>query len=421
MRDRNPAGRFVPRPGSLWRHRDFLLLWSGESASQVGTRIGEIAIPLLAVTVLGVTPWQMGLLTAAQTAGFLLIGLLAGVVLDRVRRFPVMIAADLARFALLATIPVAGWFGVLGYPHLLGVAFLAGLCTVFFDVAYQSVLPSLVGRAHLVEGNGKLESTRAAAAAGGPALGGGLVQLAGAAGAVLVDALSYLVSAVVLSRIRAVEPAPRPSGTSVPTEIGEGLRFVLGSRLLRPIVLCTGTANLFTGVMQAALALFLARELAQPAGVVGLVLAATGVGAVLGAVTAGAWTRRLGQARTIVGSLLVTSPVMLLIPLAQPGALLGAAALGLLALGYGSVVYNVAQVSFRQAVCPDHLLGRMNASVRFLVWGTIPLGGLLGGALGESVGPRTTLLVVAAGNIAAPLWVLASPLRRLRDLPTGST
>ncbi|MBW0103668.1 MFS transporter [Pseudonocardia sp. KRD291] len=414
MRDRNP------RSDSLWRHRDFLLLWSGESASQVGTRIGEIAIPLLAVTVLGATPWQMGLLTAAQTAGFLLIGLLAGVVLDRVRRFPVMIASDLARFALLVTVPVAGWFGVLGYPQLLAVAFLAGLCTVFFDVAYQSVLPSLVGRPQLVDGNGKLESTRAVAAAGGPAAGGGLVQLAGAAGAVLVDAVSFLVSAAALSRIRTVEPALTPWGTSVLTEIGEGLRFVLGNRLLRPIVLCTGTANLFTGVMQAALALFLARELAQPAGVVGLVLASTGVGAVLGAVTAGAWTRRLGQARTIVWSLLVTSPVMLLIPLAQPGALLGAAALGLLALGYGSVVYNVAQVSFRQAVCPDRLLGRMNASARFLVWGTIPLGGLLGGALGDTIGPRATLLVVAVGNIAAPLWILASPLRRLRDLPMGS-
>ncbi|MET0191039.1 MAG: MFS transporter, partial [Pseudonocardia sediminis] len=249
MRDTSPPRRrFTPGPGSLWRHRDFLLLWSGESVSQVGTRIGDVAIPLLAVTVLGVTPWQMGLLTAAQTAGFLLIGLLAGVVLDRVRRFPVMIAADLARFALLATIPVAGWFGVLGYPQLLVVAFLAGLGTVFFDVAYQSVLPSLVGREHLVEGNGKLESTRAGAEAGGPALGGGLVQLVGSVGAVLVDAVSYLASAALLSRIRTAEPDPVPSGTSVRAEIGEGLRFVWGHRLLRPIVLCTGTSNLFTGV-----------------------------------------------------------------------------------------------------------------------------------------------------------------------------
>ena len=265
MRDKGTAGgRFAPGSGSLWRHRDFLLLWAGESTSQVGTRIDEVAIPLLAVTVLGATPWQMGLLTAAQTAGFLLIGLLAGVVLDRVRRFPIMIAADLARFALLATIPLAAWLGVLGYPLLLVVALVTGLGTVFFDVAYQSVLSSLVGRAQLVDGNGKLESTRAAAAAGGPALGGGLVQLVGAAGAVLVDTVSYLISAALLAWIRTLEAPPEPAGTSICAEIGAGLRFVWGHRLLRPIVLCTGTPNLFTGVMQAALALFLARDLAQP-------------------------------------------------------------------------------------------------------------------------------------------------------------
>lgn len=407
-------------PPSLWRHRDFLLLWSAQTASQVGTRIGGVAVPLLAVTVLGATPWQMGLLTAAETAGFLLIGLLAGVVVDRVRRVPVMVAADVVRFVLLASIPVAWWAGVLGYPQLLVVTLLAGLATVFFDVAYQSVLPSLVDRSRLVEGNGRLESTRAAADAGGPALGGGVVALAGAAGAVLVDAVTYVVSAVLLARIRTRETVADQHGTTVVAAIREGLRYVLTHRLLRPITLCTATSNLFGGVTAASLVLFLARDVGLSPVAVGLMLAATGTGAVAGALTAGLWARRLGQARTIVVSLLVTEPLAVLVPVADRGWTLGLAAVGLFASGYGVVVYNVAQVSFRQAVCPDRLLGRMNASVRFLVWGAIPLGGLLGGALGEAVGSRATLVVAAAGTVLGPVWLLASPLRRMRDVPAAA-
>ena len=409
----------TPAPATLWRHRDFLLLWGAETTSQVGTMVSRLAVPLLAVTVLAASPWQVGLLTAAETAGFLLVGLVAGVLLDRVRRFPVMVAADLARFVLLVSVPLAWWFGVLTLLQLLVVVLLAGFATVFFDVAYQSVLPGLVGRGHLVEGNGKLESSRAAAEAGGPALGGGLVALVGAATVVALDAASYLVSALLLSRIRSAEPRPQPSGRRVRTEIAEGLRYVLAHRLLRPIVLCTGTANLFGGMLDASLTLFLARELGRPAAVVGLVLAASGVGALLGAFTAGTWTRRFGQARTIVAALAVTGPLVLLVPLAGAGPRLLLAALGLAAFGYGGVVYNVAQVSFRQAVCPDGLLGRMNASVRFLVWGAMPIGGLLGGGLGELVGARGTLLVAGIGTVLAPLWLLCSPLRRLRDLPTS--
>ncbi|BBG00831.1 MULTISPECIES: MFS transporter [Pseudonocardia] len=405
--------------GSLWRHRDFLLLWGGETASQVGTRIGQLAAPLLAATALGATPWQMGLLTAAQTAGFLLIGLLAGVVLDRVRRVPVMVAADLIRFALLVTVPLAWWFEVLGFGHLLLVTFLAGLATVFFDIAYQSVLPSLVGREHLVEGNGKLESTRAAAEAGGPALGGALVHLVGGAATIGGQALGYLMSAAAIARIRTVEPAPVPTRPTVRAEIAEGLRFVLGHPLLRPIVLCTAWANLAGGMILAVLVLFLVGDLGLSEVGVGIAVAVIGVGGLAGAATAGAWTRRLGQARTIVVSLLVTTPLALLIPLGGPGPLLLLTAVGLFADGYGGVVYNVAQVSFRQAICPDRLLGRMNASVRFLVWGTLPVGGLLGGALGELLGPRGALLVACCALALSPLPVLLSPLRRLRDLPAG--
>jgi predicted MFS family arabinose efflux permease len=401
----------------LWRNRNFLLLWSGETVSQVGTMVSDLAIPLIAATALGATPLQMGVLAAAERAAFLLVGLPAGALLDRVRRIPVMVFADLVRVLLLGSIPVAAWFGVLTYAQLLAVALLGGLATVFFDVGYQSVLPTLVKRGQLVEGNTKLESTRAASQVGGPALGGGLVQLGGAANAVLIDALSYLVSAVALARIRTVEPRPEPTGRRLRTEMVEGLRYVLGHPLLRPIALCAGTANLFGGMLNAVGTLFLVRELATPAGMIGLLYAAGGAGGVLGAVTASFWTRHFGQGRVLVGALLVTAPLMLFIPLSEPGPLLSCYAVGLLAFSYGGVVYNVAQVSFRQAVCPNGLLGRMNASIRFLVWGTIPLGALLGGMLGEVLGLRLTLLVAVIGNALAPGWLLASPLRRLRDLP----
>jgi MFS family permease len=403
---------------SLWRHRDFLLLWSGETVSQVGTMVSHLALPLLAATALGATPWEMGVLVAAERGAFLLVGLPAGVLLDRVRRRPVMIGADVARFALFASIPAAWALGVLTFAQLLVVALLGGVATVFFDIGYQSVLPAVVGRAGLVEGNAKLESTRAAAEAAGPALGGGLVQLAGAASAVLLDAVSYLVSAAFLALMRTREVvAARDPVRSLRGDMAEGLRYVLGHPLLRPIALCTGSANLSTGVLSAVSVLFLARELGQPPAVIGLVLAAGSAAGVLGALSAGRWIRLLGQGRTIVLVPLATGPPALVLPLTTQGAGLAWFAVGMAAVGYGGVVYNVAQVSFRQSVCPDRLLSRMNASIRFLVWGTIPFGGLLGGALGELVGLRVTLLVAALGLVLCPVWVLASPLRRLRDLP----
>jgi MFS family permease len=400
---------------ALWGHRDFLLLWTAETVSEVGTMVTRLALPLLAATVLGASEWEMGLLAAATTGAFLLVGLPAGVLLDRVRRRPVMIAADLVRCALFGWVPLAWWLGVLAFWQVLLVALLGGVATVFFDVGYQSILPSVVGRDGLVEGNSKLESTRAGAEAAGPALGGALVQLAGAANAILLDAASYLLSAAALAGMRVRETVGERTGRSLRADMAEGLRYVLRHPLLRPITACTGTANLFSGVALAVEVLYLTRVLGLTAAVIGVVLAVGMVGGVLGAVTGGWWIRRAGQGRTVVWALLVTGPPMLL--MAVPGPVWFA--LGVFAMSYGSVVYNVAQVSFRQSVCPDRLLGRMNASIRFLVWGTIPLGGLLGGGLAEWLGIWLTLVVSVLGTIAAPLWLVASPLRRLRDLPTG--
>ena len=403
---------------SLWGHRDFMLLWGGETVSHFGTAVSMIALPLVAVTTLAVTPWQMGLLTSAETAAFLLVGLPAGAWLDRMRRRPVMLAADLARAVLLASIPLAWWAGLLTFWQLLVVALLTGLATVFFDVAYQSYLPSLVGREVLIEGNSKLESTRSLAHVTGPAIGGGLVQVVGATVAVLVDAVSYLLSALALASVRTTEPIPEPAEQQrLRSQIAEGLRFVLRHPLLRPITACTGTANFFHGIHGAVIVLFLARELDLPAGTIGLLFTAGGLGGLLGALTSAWCARRFGQARIIWLVLLITAPFGLLVPLGQADWRLALIVVGDIAVGYGIVVYNVAQVSFRQAICPNRLLGRMNASVRFLVWGTLPLGGLAGGALAEWLGVRGALWVGMFGQLLAVLWVLASPLRGMHDLP----
>jgi hypothetical protein len=292
---------------------------------------------------------------------------------------------------------------------------VAGVGTVFFDVGHQSVLPSVVGRAGLVTGNARLETTRAGAGAAGPALGGALVQVIGAIPAVLADALSYLLSAALLGRMRGPEPHPEPAGRSLRADMAEGLRYVLGHPLLRPVALCTATSNLFAGVLDAVAVLYLSRELALPPGALGLVLGAGAAGGVLGALAAAPVIAGIGLGRTVVTALLVTAPFAGL--MCTGSAALYAA--GLVVVLSGTVVYNVASVSFRQAVCPDRLLARMNAGSRFLGWGAVPVGGLLGGALGDLAGPRAVIVVAALGFVGAPLWRVASPVRHRRDLPAG--
>ncbi|WP_410609250.1 MFS transporter [Amycolatopsis sp. lyj-109] len=407
------------RRGSLFFHADFRRLWAGDTASQFGTMVGYTAIPLLAAVTLAATPFEMGLLTAAQTLAFLLIGLPAGVWVDRMRRRRVMLAADFTRFALLMSVPFAWWAGMLTLAQLLVVVLLVGVATVFFDVAYQSYLPSLVGREHLLEGNAKLQAVQSVAQIAGPSGAGVLVQVISAANTVLVTAFGYLASALCLLRIRAAEPEPEPAGhTRLLPQIVEGLRFVFSDKPLRSSVACTATANLFGGAFMAVHVLFLTRTVGLSPAVVGVLLAVGGAGGILGAVCSGALTRRIGHARTIWLVPLLSWPAHLLIPWTAPDWRLAVAVFGEVVFGFGVIVYNVAQVSYRQAICPDRLLGRMNASVRFLVWGTIPLGGLLGGVLGEGLGLRGAMWVAVAGEAASALWVVCSPLRKMRDLPT---
>jgi predicted MFS family arabinose efflux permease len=406
------------RKDSLYFHHDFRRLWIGDTVSQFGVFVGQTVLPLLAATVLAATPFEMGVLTAAETAAFLLIGLPAGVWVDRVRRRPLMLGADFARAALMLTIPIAWWGGWLTLAQLLVVALLVGVGTVFFDIAYQSYLPSLVGREHIAEGNAKLQASQSVAQVVGPGIGGPLAQLAGAANAVLFTGLGFLTSALCLLRITRPEPEPeRHESPRLLPQIAEGLRFVFGNRALRAITLTTATGNLTNGAFWAVSVLFLTRTVGLGATGFGVVMAFSGTGGVLGALTAGKLNTRIGQARSIWLVPLLTWPALLLVPLAAHGWRVGFAAAGLAVFGYGVITYNIAQVSYRQVICPDRLLGRMNASVRFVVWGVTPLGGLAGGALGEWIGVRDTLWITAAAGSMAVLWVVFSPLRQMRDIP----
>jgi MFS family permease len=405
----------------LWHHTEFVKLWSGQTISQFGTQVSMLAIPLTAALVLNATPAQMGFLAAFEFAPFLLLSLFAGVWVDRLRRKPILVVADVGRALFLASIPLAGVLHVLTMEQLYGVAVLTGILTVFFDVAYQAYLPALVARDQLVEGNSKLEVSRSVAQIAGPGLAGALVQLTSAPTAVLVDALSYVASVISLLMIHVHEPEPiRAQDRPIWDELREGLGVVLGNPLLRSIAGCTGTSNLFGNAMQAVYVLYLTRELGLAPAAIGLIFAVSGPGALIGALLAGPAADRFGLGRTIIGSIFIGGMANLLIPLAggSPVVTTGVLMVAQFFAGVSNPVYNINQVSLRQAITPDHLQGRMNASMRFLVWGTIPIGALLGGALGEVFGLWPTIVAMVLADLLAPAWVLFSPVRQLKGQPS---
>ncbi len=406
---------------SLLRHHDFRQLWIAETASHVGTQVVGVALPVVAVAVLAANPLEMGVLTALETAAFLLIALPAGAWVDRWRRQRVLVRADTVRALALATIPVAYLLDALTLGQLYVVAAVVGTATVFFDVAYQSYLPTIVDRSQLTDGNGKLEISRAVAQVAGPGLTGVLLRVLAAPVLLVVTALGYLLSAFFVSRIRHVDVVPdRSTRRRLREEIAEGLGFVVRHRLLRRIVACTGTGNLFGAITGTLLALYVLRTLGLSESTLGFVLSAGAAGGLLGAFTAAPLGRLIGDGRAIPLSAVGFGAFAALTPLAA--AVEGPARVALLVAGgigasWAVVVYNVLQVSFRQRLCPPGLLGRMNASVRFIVFGTMPLGGLLGGVLGTAVGIVPALWVAVAGQLLAAVPVVVSPLIGMRDLP----
>lgn len=422
MTEAEPAAD-TARP-SLLRHRDFMLLWGGQTVSEVGSMITPFVLPFLAITALDASNFEVGLLTALGTLAFLLVALPAGVVVDRVARHRLMMWCDLVRAAVIATVPVAWYLDTLTLTHLCAVALVTGSLTVFFDVAYQSYVPALVTKEQLIDANGKLGTTSSAAATLGPTIAGVLVAAIGGARALVADALSFLVSAVSLFLIRTPEPKPaRPDGprTTFREQMSEGLGFVVRHPVLRRIVACTATVNLFSHMASAMEIPFLVRELGLSSSQAGLLLALGPVGGVLGGLLAGRLARRVGSARIIWLAPLACGVPSYLVPLAYNGWRVVFFGIGWFAFTFGAIVYNTAQVTYRQQLCPPELLGRMNAAVRWIVWGTIPLGALVGGALATWIGLRPTLWVGVVGASLGGLWVLFSPLRRLRDVPPDHT
>ncbi|MCL3859882.1 MFS transporter [Actinotalea sp. K2] len=412
----------VTRRRSLVHHRNFRQLWVGDALGQFGAQLTGLALPVFAVTHLDATAWQMGVLNAAETAAFLVIGLPAGAWVDRMRKRRTLIVADLVRAAVLTVVVVAALTGHASMPLLYVAGLLISAGTVFFDVAHQSYVPGLVGLDRIVEGNSKLQATHSVAMVAAPAVGGALLRVISAPALIAVTVVTYLLSAAAVGRIDKPETLPRREDRRpLRTEIAEGLQFVVRQPLLRRIVACTSIGNLFNAVASALTVIFALRVLGLDEAGLGLVFSASAIGGLVGAVSADRAARWVGEGRIIVLSALAMGPAFTLSPLALPLADLGVPPEVPLVAGgalfsFAVVVYNVAQVSFRQRLCPPALLGRMNASVRFIVWGTVPLGGLLGGLLGTQLGIVPTLWVAAAGTALAALPVLLSPLRTMRDL-----
>ena len=408
--------------GRLWRHPDFLKLWAGDTVSQFGSQVTLLAVPTVAILVLHAGPFQVGVLSALEFLAFPTLGLVAGVYADRLRRRPIMIGCDLGRMLALGSIPAAFLLDALTLEQLYIVALLTGIFTVFFDVSYQSYLPVLVDRPNLLEGNTKLEISRSVAQVSGPAIAGFLIQWIGGAKAVAADALSFLASAVALSLIRKPEPQPKPMTASGATgfvpELKEGLEVVFKNPILWRIAGCTATFNLGSNMVFGAVFLVFAyRQLRLSAATVGIVFAVGSIGGLAGALLAARVARQLGIGPTLALATAIGGLALLAIPAAQliaPVPLL--AGLGFLQ-GLTGPIYNIAQVSLRQAITPDRVQGRMNATMRTIVWGTMPLGAFIGGILGTAIGLVQAIVLGGILSTVAALWIVLGPVIRLKEQP----
>jgi len=411
------TGESPARRGLLRTHRDFQLLWTAHAVSQAGTSVTLVALPLAAIVTLHASAGQVSLLAAAETAAFAILGLPAGAWVDRIRKRPLLIACDLGRAVALTSVPVAALLHALTLAHLVAVAAVLGTGTLLADVAAQSYLPALLRTDQLVEGNARLTAAQTVTEVAGPAVGGALVQRITAPLALLFDVLSYLSSAALLAAVRTREPRPAPGGGGLFTGMGAGVRYVLGDPVLRAITAATAVVNVTTGARMALTIVFLVRVVGIPPGGIGLLVSAGALGGVAGALATDRLARRFGTARLVVVSLAAAALAGLLIPVARAGWPLVPYLAGEFLFAAWSVVYNITQVSFRQAACPPELAGRMNATIRFVAWGTLPLGALAAGALGTALGLRPALWLIVGFACLAPVPLLRSPLRTLRDLP----
>jgi MFS family permease len=400
--------------GPLWRNHDFIRLWSAQTVSQLGSQVTNLALPFVAILVLKATTFEIAALGVVDMLPFVLFALPAGVWVDRLRRRPILIAADWGRAVVLASIPAAYAAGILTLEQLYVVGFLTGTLTVFFDVSYQSYLQSLVEREELSDGNSKLETTRSAAQVAGPGLAGVLVGALKAPYAIAIDAASFVASAVFMTRIERTETPPEAiERRPMRSEIAEGLRYVWRHPLMRPALLWVATSNFFNSMLGAVLLVFAVRQLHLTAATVGLIFSLGNIGVLAGAMLAPRIGRALGVGRALITLSAVGGAAWFFVPTAAGARAIPFLIASQLLFGFCALAANVVGISLYQAITPDRLLGRMNASRRFVVWGVIPFGGLLGGALGTDIGLRPTLWIAAVGSTFAFLPMLFSPYRRV--------
>lgn len=399
----------------LWKHRDFLKLWTGETVSHLGVQVTNLAIPLTAAIVLGATPSQMGLLGALAYLPYLLVGLFAGVWVDRYRRLPILQAANLLRSIFLAVIPVSVFFGFLSFKLLYLVAFAVGICAVFFDVAYQSFLPSIVRSDQLMEGNSKMETSRSAAQIVGPGLSGVLAQLLTAPLTIFITAGTFLISALFLSRIetKEVKIAYRGQGEkNIWNSMAEGIGYVFREPSIFALTRCAVIWNFSWNIVFTVYVLYAMREIGVTPDVLGIMYAVGGVGLLLGAMVANRVTNRFGMGPTLVWSGITAScggPLLALVHDEKLLAILFMAA-GQFILSFGSCIFSIAFVSLRQSIVPDRFMGRVSGVTRFASYGAYSIGAIAGGYLGSTFGLRSTLAIGAVGLFTGVFTLFFSPL-----------
>jgi MFS family permease len=403
----------------LWRDPSFRRFWAGEAISLLGSQITALALPLSAVLLLDAGPAEMAILGLLSYLPFLVVTLPAGVWADRRRRRPLLLVANVGRAVALLAVPAGAWLGVLSLPLLYGVALVVGVLTVLFEVGYLAYVPHLVARHQLVDANARLQATASAAEVGGPGIGGLLIAAVGAPVAILIDSASYLASAVLLLGISRGEPEPaaarRPS--DIVGDIRTGLRVTFSHPVLRAFALAAASNNLAWQIVEVVLLIYATQVLRLDPLAIGTLFSVGATGAVLGAVAAGSLGRLLGVGRTIAVAMVLCGAGTLLVPLATPPSALGwvILAIALFIGGFGNTISVVHVITVRQTITPDDLLGRMNASYRTLTYGAIPVGAMIGGVLGETIGLQATMAVGAVGVFLAPLWVLLSPVPGIRD------
>jgi MFS family permease len=410
--------------GNLWNHRNFRRLWFSDTVSLFGNAFTGFALPTLAVLTFHAKPLQMGILFAVGFVPYPALGLFVGVWADRYRRRRIMIAANIGRMLTLASIPIAYVLGSFTFIQIYVVAAVNGILSVFFDTAYQAYLPILVERKDLIEGNQKLQTSASGAQVAGPGIASYVYYSIGGALTIAFDALGYLVSSISLLSINKQEEKRQLDLNDPPPdffgEMKEGVKVVTGSPILKRIALSTATSNLGTNILGAVFLIFAYEQLHLSVTDVGLIGTIGALGFVVGVLLTGRITARLG-----VGFSLALSISAGFIALANPLAAYGFPFLILATVGFVTGVvlpmYNITQVSLRQAITPNRLQGRMNATMRTIVWGTIPVGSIIGGLLGDAVGVVNTLYIGAAVSGLAAIWILLGPVIRIREQPEPVT